>query len=201
MFEFLFLLSHPNHRLYKMGDGPHRELLEFHDAKIVQEIPSGLSLSVERSNGEQGDRFSTFWETVKWSDIQFAYTVVTIHNIDALNAETGKPGEQNEERDVRDLIIIDRSFGVHAHVFLPSERFSRLLQMNWRERRLNLFLTMNSELFLEGLKFPYSETDRADYRKGKALTPDEELGFLKIEMEGYNIVMQEMTDQVRAETT
>jgi hypothetical protein len=201
MFEVLFLLSHPNHRLYKVGDGPHRESLEFHDAKIVQEIASDLSFSVERSNGEQGDRFTTFWETVKWSDIQFAHAIVTIHNIDALDAETGKPGEQNEERDIRDLIILDRSFGVHAHVFLPSERFSRLLQINWRERRLNLFFAMNTHLFLEGLKFPLSETDRDDYRKGKTHTRDEEIGFLKIVMEGYNIVIQEMTDQAREELT
>ena len=200
MYKFLFRLSPPNHRLYKVGDGPHGECLEFLNAKIVKDILSGLNFSVERSNGEQGDRFTTIWETVKWSDINFDYSEVTIHNANALDAKTRKHDEQNDKRDVRDVILISRSFGVAAHVYLPSERFSRLLHINWGEQRLNLFLTMNTDLAFEGLKLPLSKSDKNEYGKGKTLSPDEELGFLKIEIEGYNIVMQAMTDQLTAET-
>lgn len=201
MYEFLFLLSHPNHRLYKVCDGPHGESLECHNAKIVNDIMiGGLHFSVERSNGEQGDRFATFWETKKWSDINPDYIEVTIHNADDLENKTRKHDEQNDKHEFRDLILINRSFGLDAHVHLPSERFSRLLQINWKERRLNLSLTMNTEQALEGLKFPLSETDKGGYRRGETHTPDEEIGFLKIEIEGYNIVIQELPEKLTTES-
>ena len=185
-----------------MGDGPHRESLEFENAKIVKDkIRQDLHFSVERSNGEQGDSLATLWETKEWSDINFAYTTVTIHNADAWDAETRKHDEQNEERKFRDLVRINRSFGLDAHVALPSERFSRILQINWKEQRLKLFLTLNADPYSEGLKFPLSESDKGNYRKSATHLPDpdNELGFLIIDIYGYNLFIEVVTDQVPTE--
>lgn len=200
MYEFLFLLSHPNHRLYKVGDGPHRESLEFQDAKIVKNILNNLHISVERSNGEQGDRFATVWETKKCSDITPDCIEVTIHNADALDNNARKHDEINDEENLSDLILVDRSFGFFAHVHLPSERFSRLLQINLKERRINLLLTNNTEQAIEGLKFPLSEDAKDDYRKGNKVIRESELGLLKIEIEGYNIVIQELPEKLTTES-
>ena len=72
-----FILSCPQHRLYKDSDGLSREDLVFHNARIGKGIGQIL-IAREYHNGERGDRFATLWETTNVSAEDFYGNSVTI---------------------------------------------------------------------------------------------------------------------------
>lgn len=190
MNQLRFILSCPQHRLSKDSDGLSREDLVFHNARIGKGIGQIL-ISRENHNGELGDKFATLWETTNVSAEDFYGNSVTIHNLnDALVSKMKEWNEQNPDNKYTDGIIIDRSLGLNSHVHLPTEQFPRLLQINWEERFLNLTLTTKQSLV--GLKLAFSAEGKNALREGREDWYRFECDELKIEIENYEIEIEEL---------
>lgn len=195
MNRLLFLLSSPKHRLYKSPHGLMGEDLVFDNARIEEGIGEIL-ISREYHNGERGEKFATMWETQNASAEDFYGNAVTIHNLNEAFASKMKTWNEGHPDDkYTDGIIIDRSLGLDTHVHLPTEQFSRLLQVNWKEHVLKL--TLSTKQSLEGLKLGFSAEGRNALREGGeaplALYESDEIA---IEIENYEIVIEEFPNKM-----
>lgn len=190
MTRLFFILSCPKHHLYKGPDGLNREDLVFHNARIGKGIGQ-IVIAWEYHNGECGAQFATLWESKDVSAEDFYGNSVTIHNLnDALLSKMKMWNEQNPENKYTDSIIIDRgSLGLNTHVHLPTEQFSRLLQIDlWKDHFLKLALTTKQSF--EGLKFALSEEEKNSLRRGDEDWYRHGSDSLSIEIENYEIEIE-----------
>jgi hypothetical protein len=181
-----FLLSHPRHCLDK-------NLLEhflFYNARISKDTGK-IAISREYHNGECGGKFATLWETTNVSAENFYGNIVTIYNLnDPLVSKMNTWNEGHPDDRYGDTIILDRSLGLKAHVYLPPEQFARLVGINWTERFLNL--TLNTKQSLEGLKLELAVEEKNALREGKKDYYLHGIDELKIEVTNYEIEIGEL---------
>ena len=108
--------------------------------------------------------------------------------------------KQNPDNKYSDGIIIDRSLGsdgLNTHVHVPTEQFTRLLQINWKERFLTLKLTTNNPL--KGLKLAFSAEGKNALREGRKDWYGYECDELKIEIENYDLEIEELPNTITKE--
>lgn len=167
-----FLLSNPEHHIYTDHEGVLREDLVFNAPTIDKEC-GDILISREYHNNQHDGKFSTHWETTNVAPEDYhAKKVIIWHRTDALDCKINKWNEQSPEDKWTDQIQIDWLPSLKVYLTLPSEQFSRLLQINWKEQFLNLAVDTNQSL--NGLKIPLAEEDKNAYREGKQSfqTPD-----------------------------
>jgi hypothetical protein len=170
MSALCFLLISPEHKIYKGLYGEIVETLVF-DNRTVDKVRIGkgigaIRISREGANPKAGNEFESCSEEVDVADKDFLNNSVTIHNL--TTAQESKPktsNQENHEEQWMDKIFIDRSLGLTVHLYLHSEQFSHLLQINWRERYLNL--TMETKQSIHDMKFPLSEEYGRAVKEGR----------------------------------
>ena len=170
MSALCFLLISPEHQIYK---GFHDEIVEtlVFDNRRIDKVRIGkgigaIRISREDANGKTGNEFECYWEVVNVADENFLDNSVRIHNLTAaLESKLKKRDQENPEEQWTDKIVIDRSLGLNVHLYLPSEQFSHLLQINWREHFLNI--QMETKQSIGDVKFHLSEEYKSAVKEGR----------------------------------
>lgn len=170
MSALCFLLISPEHQIHK---GFHDEIVEtlVFDNRRIDKVRIGrgigaIRISREDANGKTGNEFECNWEVVNVADENFLDNSVRIHNLTAaLESKLKKRDQENPEEQWTDKIVIDRSLGLNVHLYLPSEQFSHLLQINWREYFLNI--QMETKQSIGDVKFHLSEEYKSAVKAGR----------------------------------
>jgi len=171
MGKLRFLLSNPEHYIYTDHEGFLREEVVFNAPKIDKDC-GDILVSREYHNKQHGENYGTHWETTSVAREGHLTKVTIWHRTEILDSAIRKWNERNPEDKWTDQIQIDWMPSLEVYVTLPSEYFSRLLRINWKEQFLTLTVDTNQPL--NGLKIPIMEEDKNAYREGKIAlqTPD-----------------------------
>lgn len=193
--ELFFFLYAPEHKFYRFTHPAlpfHQETTESlvfentHFTKIrVGKGIGDIVLHREMPNWKTGEEFATTWETTNvaeegYSGLKFAIVKRT-SDMDARMAAWNK--EHPDEPDT-DCIAIDHGVGVRGCLYLVPDQFQNLLNLNWREKYLEVELAASPSIY--NLKFPLDESDKARMREGSFYTGGP-LTYRRLVIHSYDI--------------
>lgn len=192
--KLCFILSCPEQHLGRESTGAYQTLIFDNNGFTKVRISKGtgaINLSKEVGNEKTGKDFATTWETENVSKEEFAYNTVSIHNLNnALDSRMRDWNQKNPDDPYTNKIIIDRSFALLVHLFVPSEQFGDLLKINWRERYLEL--TMETTPSVHNVKFPLSEQDQNALREGRYLDAELQYDIRELVIKDFDMTVKEI---------
>ena len=170
LFFFLYAPEQQISRFGRPGKGPTKDTIQSlvfenkHFTKIhVGKGIGEINLSREVGNGKTGDQFATEWKTTNVAEDGFEGLSFVIHNrTEALDAEMRDWNRAHPDDLFADCVNIQDGYDVNVHLYLPSRQFGDLLNLNWREKYLEV--SMETSPSIHGLKFSMTEEDKKDLR-------------------------------------
>jgi len=124
-----------------------------------------IILHREIPNWQTGDEFATEWETENIAEEGYDGLRFSIFNrtpdVDARMLAWNK--EHPTDLDT-DCVAIDHGVEAHVCLYLSPDRFHDLLNLNWKEKYLEVSLDTSPSI--HGLKFALEESDKTKMREG-----------------------------------
>ncbi|MEP6935807.1 MAG: hypothetical protein ABI988_18025 [Nitrospirota bacterium] len=124
-----------------------------------------IVLHREISNWKTGDEFSTEWETKNIAGE--GYHGLRFSILNRTPDDDVKMLAWNKEHPddlYTDCVAIDHGVEAHVSLYLSPDRFHDLLNLNWREKYLEVSLETSPSI--HGLKFTLEESDKTKMREG-----------------------------------
>jgi hypothetical protein len=124
-----------------------------------------IILHREIPNGKTGDEFNTEWKTQNIAEEGYDGFRFSIFNrTPDVEARMLAWNKDHPDELFTDCVVIDHGVDVHVCLYLSPDRFRNLLNLNWREKYLEVSLDTSPSI--RGLKFPLQESDKTKMRDG-----------------------------------
>jgi hypothetical protein len=150
-----------------------------------------IILHREVPNWETGDEFATEWETKNIAEEGYSGLSFSIinrsPNDDAKMLAWNK--EHPDELDT-DCVAIDHGVEAHVCLYLSPDRFHDLLNLNWREKYLEVVLETSPSI--HGLRFPLEESDKTKMREGTFYDSEGPLTHRRLVIHRYEITVKDL---------
>ncbi len=193
MNDVCFLLSHPQNSHFRHHRYPFdivTDTLLFEHVRIDKST-GDIYIAGEESNGLQGRKFATFWETVNVSDEKFTHNSVQIHEYtDELSSAMEKWNVLNPQEQWTTQVGVCHSLGLNVHVYASPELINGLQQLDWG--RYMVKLHVRTKRSLSGLEVAFSEDDKNALREGRYHLVKTEGNRIVIEIEECRMAVENL---------
>lgn len=196
-----FLLSHPQNSQFRHHRYPFNIVTDtlLFDHVRIDKSTGDIFIAGEESNGLQGRKFSTFWETVNVSNEKFSHNSVQIHEYtDELSSAMGKWNVRNPEKKWTTQLGICHSLGLHVYVYASPEFFKCLQLLDWGKCMVKLHV--RTKRSLSGLEVAFSEDDKKALREGRHHLVKTEGDRIVIEIEECRMAVEDLPVPVTAKS-
>lgn len=173
--ELLFFLYAPEDRMSRFTEpgkafGEETAQSLIFDNKHLTKVRVGkgigdIILHREIPNWKTGDEFATEWETCNVAEDGYdglRFSILTRTPED--DARMLAWNKEHPEELYTDCLAIDHGTEVHVCLYLASDKFHHLLNLNWQEKYIEVSLDTSPSI--HNLRFPLQKDDKYKMRDG-----------------------------------